>query len=133
MIAIKVPVMNEIAPDVALTGELEELGFPPASDFPPGNHDFDFGSPTTVSMKLETDLLTKDRCRISPFNEAPPSDKFRTYIHFIHPSRVVVLIVFRSPGYLATSSITPRQRFQNTSRSTRYSNVKVSVSVLSDS
>jgi len=123
--------MNEIAPDVALTGRHVELGISPASYFPLGNHDFDFGPPKT--SKLETILSTKYHCRISPFDETPPSDKFRTYIHFIPPSRIVVLIVFRSPGCLATSSITPHQRFQNTSGNTKYLNVRVSVSVSSDS
>ena len=86
--------MNEIAPDVALTGRKVKLDLPPVSDFLPGNHDFDFGSPITVSMKLGTDLSTKNHCRISPFNEAPSSDEFRTYIYFIRPSRFVILISF---------------------------------------
>ena len=93
--------MNEIAPDVALTGECIVVGLLPTSNSPLGNHDFDFGSPTTVSMKLEAVLLTKHHYRISPFNEAPPSDKFRTYIHLIRPSRIVVLIVFSQPWLLS--------------------------------
>jgi len=95
-------VINEIAPDVALTGErCAVFELLPTYDLLLGNHDFDFGSPTTVSIKLDTILSTKYYCRISPFNEAPPSNKFRTYIHFIRPSRIVVLIVFSQPWLLS--------------------------------
>lgn len=57
--------MNEIAPDLALTGMQMTSTKLPASDRRSGNHDFDFG---IISVKFRTDLLPKHYCRISPFN-----------------------------------------------------------------
>lgn len=73
--------MNEIAPDIALTGMYADVIWEIRRLM---TDDQEITILTlvrqdTVSLKLRTNFLPNYYCRISPFNEAPSGDKFRTY------------------------------------------------------